>query len=133
MSPNNKPKYPNKTFVVYLSAVTTAMSVALAFMLLDTPYQLLGYFAATSVVTAVAFFLKSFLFTRMQKTSENDAQDMKRKGWKNLILLFSTLVAFIFVPLFLAGYLDPYVWFIFIISLTSGFSIAEILLYLQAR
>lgn len=133
MSSIKETKYPHKRAVVYLSAVTAVMSVALAFMLLETPIMLLGYFATTSIITVAAFALKSLLLTRMLKVSETDAQYTEKTRWKNLILIFFMSIAFLFLPLFLAGFLDPYVWFIFMISLTSGFSIAEILLYLQMR
>lgn len=133
MTSTKKGKYPHNKAVVYLSVVTAVMSVAIAFLLLDTPILLLSYFATTSIITVTAFALKSLLLTRVQKASETDDQYVKNTKWQTLIFVFFMLFAFLILPLFLAGFLDPYVWFIFMIGLTSGFSVAEMLLYLQMR
>jgi len=50
-----------------------------------------------------------------------------------LIVMFSALLAFLLLPLLLAKLLDPYSWFILMISLTSGLSIAEILFHFQTQ
>lgn len=133
MTSTKRAKYPHNKAVAYLSVVTAAMSIVIAFLLLDTPIMLFGYFATTSLVTVMAFALKSLLLTRTQKASETDDQYDKTTKWPTLIFVFFMLFAFLILPLFLAGFLDPYVWFIFMIGLTSGFSIAEMFLYFRMR
>lgn len=133
MDSTKKARYPHKISIVYLSAVTVVLSAALALMLLETPIMLLAYFATTSIITVSTFSLKSFLLTRRLEASETDATYTENTRWKTLILNFLLLIAFLLIPLFLAGLLDPYIWFISMISLTSGLSLAEILLYLQMR
>jgi hypothetical protein len=47
--------------------------------------------------------------------------------------MFSVLLAFLLLPLLLAKVLDPYSWFILMISLMSGLSFAEILFYFHTQ
>lgn len=135
MNPTGRSRYPSRMAAVYLSAVTAVLSVALALMWLDTLMLLLSYLASTSITTAVVFFLKLRLLTaRTREASKNDVQRAENTPRrKKLVFLFFLLIACLFLPMFLAGFLNPYVWFTFMISLTSGLSISEILLYLYMR
>lgn len=49
------------------------------------------------------------------------------------MLIFLVTIVMLASPLLLAKALDPYVWFILMLSLIAGFSIAEILFYLHTR
>lgn len=135
MNPAGNGKYPSNIAQVYLSVVTAVLSIALALMLLKTPMLLLNYFITTFIVTAVTFFFKLHLLViGTREVSETDTQYSKRAPrWKAPILFVLLLIVCIFLPLFLAGFLNPYVWFIFMVSFTSGLSIAEILLYLHMQ
>lgn len=137
MSSNiKKRKYPHRTSRFYLSTITAVLSVILALLLLQDPILLLYYFVSTFLITAIAFRLKIRLFPiRTPKHPENDLFQTEKNAstWRKLILMFFALLAFLFLPLFLVRVLDPYSWFILIISLASGVSIAEVLFYLYAQ
>lgn len=135
-SKSPKGKYPFRMVGVYLSAASIVMSVALALLLLsDSPILLLYYFVLTFLIAVATFVLRiRVLPTGMPKASEKESLETQKKisGWK-ILLIFCMLIVFLIVPLLLAGFLEPYVWFILMVSLTSGLSIAEILFYLSTR
>jgi len=135
MNPTGNRKYPANIAQLYLSVVTAVLSIALALMLLETLMLLLSYFITTFIVTAVTFFIKLHLLAiGTREAPETDTQYPKRTPrWKAPILFFLLLIVCIFLPLFLAGFLNPYVWFIFMVSFTSGLSIAEILLHIYIQ
>lgn len=131
-----KSRYPYPKSRIYLSIIITIMSLILALQLLPTPILILYYFASTLIIAAMIFILKRrILYTKKtgthQRSSNEDSENLI--SWKLLILLFSVMITIMVAPLFLANFLDPYIWFILIISLTSGISISEITLYVYMR
>lgn len=135
----NKRHSPTKARL-YFSAVTAVLSVFLAVLLLysyvEWPLLYLRYFSSTFVITTVAYLLRIRLFKvgegELQKKDPNKIEE-SHAPWKGLIAIFLALLAFLFVPILLATILDPKSWFILIASLTSGMSIAEILLCIRTR
>jgi len=119
-------RYPHKMSAVYFNATTAILSAILAFLILDSPYTwLLLYSICTSIVTVIVFIFKNHLF-QTQDSGEHTST------WKAL-LIFLVFVACLFLPLLLAGILDPYIWFILLVSFTSGFSTSEVIFYLYTR
>lgn len=121
---------------VYLNATTAVVSVVIAFLILGSPYTWLLYYAVfTSIVTAIMFiFKKSLIKTQVPGLSDSgNIRSQKRTfTWKTLPI-FIVLIACLFVPLLLAGFLDPYIWFILLVSFASGVSTSEVILYLHTR
>lgn len=129
-------RYPYDKSRIYLSAVITGLSIVLASMLLfREPVLMLFYFLLTLATTITTFLLKKRfypLLTTEKSEAENQQHEEKQTAWKTLLPALSMLLAFLLVPLFLA-WLLPDIWFILIVSFTSGVSISEILLYIQTR
>jgi len=122
------------------NVVTAVLSVFLAVLLLhfypEWPSLYLGYFISTFVITAAAYLLRIRLSKIGEaELQENDSNKIEERHtpWKGFVSYFFVLLAFLFVPLLLAGVLDSKIWFILIISLTSGISIAEIFFYIRTR
>ena len=140
MSSDLKKRRPYTRTRVCFSAATAVSSVLLAVLILHSyPEWLLlylRYFIFTFIITTVAYLLKLRLFTvevaKLQKRDSYKTEE-NHTSWKPLTLLFLTVLAFLFVPILLAGVLDPKTWFTLIASITSGISIAEILFYFHAR
>jgi len=119
-------RYPHKMSAVYLNATTAILSAILAFLILDSPYTwLLPYLIGTSIVTVIVFMFKNRLL-QIQDSGKHTST------WK-MLLIFLAFVACLFVPILLAGVLDPYIWFILLVSFTSGFSTSEAVFYLYTR
>lgn len=105
--------------------------------LLVEPMWILLYAFLTFVITVVAFLLKRRLYAfiveektegeRPHQTTTNHTR------WKMLLFAFLMLIGFIMVPLFLAGFLSGSMWFILVVSLTTGVSVSEIILYILAH
>lgn len=135
-----KAKYRSRMSGVYLSAIIAVWSGILAFLLLQN-IPLISYYAlSTALITAAVLILKIHFVTRpgLMGTLETPEQDSlqtegKRVSWKVLMLVFCMLLAALFVPLVLAWIVPSDAWFVLIISLTSGVSIAEVLFYLYLR
>ena len=125
---------------VYFSAATAVLSVFLAVQILHSypewPLLYLSYFIFTFIITTVAYLLRLRLSTveaaKLQKRDSYKTEE-SHAPWKALTLLFLTVLAFIFLPVLLAGFLNPKSWFILIAGLTSGISIAEVLFHFHAR
>lgn len=130
-SNTRKGRYPYTRPRVYISAATVVLSVILGVLLLGSkPIFLIYYFICTFLIAAIIFVLNLRLLSiRLPKPSEEKGASQ----WKALILLFCILLAASFVPLLLAKLLSHEVWFVIIISFTSGASIAEIFFYLHTR
>ena len=131
-----KEKYPHRTSRFYLSTLTAVLSIALALLLLQDPILLLYYFASTLLITAITVILRIRLFSiGTPKQPENDLSQTEESHstFGTLIIMFSVLLAFLLLPLLLVRVLDPYSWFILMISLTSGLSLAEILFYFHTQ
>lgn len=131
-----KGQYNHKMSAVYLNAVTAIFATVLAFLILDSPYTwLLYYLLFTSIVTVVAFTFKNYLF-KIQEPKFSGSED-KMSGQSRLtremLLIFLVFAACLFLPIFLAGVLDPYIWFIVLVSFTSGISTSEVIVYLHRR
>ena len=130
-----KSEYPYSKSRIYLSVVLAVLSIVLALPLLPTPVLILYYLASTFVIATIVFILKRrYFYTKKTETHQGAANENseKRISWKLLILLFSGIITIMVFPLFLAG-AHPYAWFILMISLTSGISISEIVLYVYMR
>lgn len=128
-----KSRYPYPTWRVYWSVVLAVLSVILAFLLLHDVFHLTYFFVATSILTVAIYYLKTrFSFQREVGNLEEETP-RDHAPWKMLILYFFMLIAIVFVPLMLSGFLDPYLWFILIISFTSGISVAEVFVYFHTR
>lgn len=130
-SNTKKGRYPHTRPRVYVSAATVVLSVILGVLLLASkPIFLVYYFICTFLIAAIIFVLNLRLYSiRLPKSSEEKGASQ----WKALILLFCILLAAALAPLFLAKLLAHEVWFVLIISFTSGASIAEIFFYLYTR
>lgn len=131
-----KSKYPYPKSRIYLSVIITVLSLILVLQLLQTPALILRYFASTITIATIIFILKRrYFYTKITETNQGVANESleKRISLKLLILVFSVMIAVLTAPLFFAGFLDPYTWFILMVSLTSGISIGEILLYVYMR
>ena len=129
-------EYPYSRNRVFLSVAVALMSILLVLMTLLGDATLMIYYTfATCVVIVITFLLKKRFYSLLtteahQKTTENED---KRTSWKALIATFLMLIGLTMVPLLLAGLLSGPAWFIMITSLTSGVSISEIGLYVQAN
>jgi hypothetical protein len=131
-----KKRYPHKISAVYLNVTTAILSTIIAFLILNSPYTwLLHYLIFTFVVTVIVFAFKIRLF-QIQESGFSDSEEVTSGEhamiWK-MLLVFLMLVGCLFLPVLLAGVLDPYIWFIFIVSFTSGVSVSEIVFYLHTR
>ena len=129
-----KQRYPHSTRRIYWSAILTVLSVLLAFLLLQDAFWLLLYLSNTLVFTAVLYIVKTRII-RMEDEPSNDSDETKptRPFWKSMLLTLLVLLAIAAIPLLLAGFLPPYLWFTLLISFTSGTSISEIIIYLRMR
>ena len=124
---------------ICFSAVTAVLSASRAVLLLHSyvewPLLYLRYFISTLVITAVVYLLRIRLSkigeVELQKKDSNKIEE-RHTRWKGLMTYFA-LLAFLFVPLLLVRVLDPKSWFILIVSLTSGISIAETFFYIRRR
>lgn len=131
-----KEKYSHRTSRFYLSALTAVLTVALAILLLQDPILLLYYFVSTLFITVVTVMLRTRLFsigTRKQPEDKLSQTEESHSTFGILIVMFLALLAFLLLPLLLAKLLDPYSWFILMISLASGLSIAEISFYFRTQ
>ena len=140
LSMSSRPKkrrYPHTSLRVYISAVTSALFVILAVLLLQSNLiYFLYYFICTFLIAATVFLLDiHFLLVRASKPSGEKILPTEKGAsqWKAFLLLFCILLVSLIVPLFLAQVLSPEIWFVLIISFTSGTSIAEIFFYLRTR
>lgn len=127
-------KYPFSVSGVYTSVVITILSLVLVILLLRDIFHLLYYLVSTIVITSAIFILKRNIFyPRLTRLKKDRAKTLEwgRRTWMLLILTFLGLIATLILPLLLAEILGPAVWFILIISFTTGMSVAEILLYLH--
>lgn len=128
--------YPYSKNRVFLSVAVAVLSIILVLTTLLGDATLLIYYAfSTCVVIIITFLLKKRFYSLLtteapQKTTENED---KRTSWKVLIATFLMLIGLTMVPLLLAGLLSGPAWFIMITSFTSGVSISEIGLYVQAN
>jgi len=131
-----KEKYSHKTSRFYLSALTAVLSVALAILLLQDPILVLYYFVSTLFITVTTIMLRIRLFsigTQKQPGDNLSQTEENHSSFGILIVMFLALLAFLLLPLLLAKLLNPYSWFILMISLTSGLSIAEMLFYFHTQ
>jgi hypothetical protein len=140
--------YPFSRGGLYMSIVLAVLSVFLALLLLTPDLILLLYYALiASIITAVVFALKIGLIstyvsrlwnslTRRTAAREQkeEAEENPREGtnWRALFLLLALTLAIVFTPMILTQFLNPYVWFVLLISLTSGISFGDISFYLYA-
>lgn len=139
MNPNTKKRHfrcPYGTSRVYLSLTIAVLSIVLAFSILGHEERnliwLVCYFIFTFVITATTLALKSYLPSiKALNPYEGNCSEPEKSAqrWKALIALFCIFAAFLMLPLLLARVLPPHIWFIGLISLTSGVSIAEVAFY----
>lgn len=113
----------------------TVLSIILALLLLKSLLSFLYYLGFTIVLVAVVLVLKMrFFYMEMPESSEEKLSETESKmqNWKSILILFGVLIISISLPLLLARF-HPEIWFISLISYTSGVSIAEVLLFLITR
>lgn len=114
------------------------LSLILALMMLlnESILMLLYYSFFTIILTVATFLLKiwlyPFLTTEKSETEKNQAEK-DRTPWKAILLVFSILIVLIIVPLLLARFLTGPLWFILILSFTTGVSISEVAIYFHTR
>lgn len=124
-------EYPYGKGRLYMSALTTVVSIMLA-LLLGTQTLWLYYAIFTLPITAFAFIVKVYLSSLRKPGLQEDKTVDDREGgtkWRDLVLVFLIAIACLFVPLFLVNLLEPDVWFAFLLSFTSSLGISEIALY----
>lgn len=133
LNSERKGKNLSKTSGVYLSAITIVFSVVLALLSLDNPIFLAGYLVSTLSIAVITYLLRIYL-SRLRTSEPYDNHAERRPpGWKSFALILLILVAIFVFPLFLAGFVDPYLWFILMISLAAGVSISQIVVYLRGE
>lgn len=130
-------QYPYSKNRVYMSAVIFLLSLVLAVVLLEGDlFLMLYYFISTIILTAATFLLKVRLYpllTEEPAQTQLPEKEEKKTMWKTFLFTLSILIASFLIPLLLAGFLNPVVWFILTISFTSGVSISEMIFYLQTQ
>lgn len=100
----------------------------MAFTMLGNEHVfILYYLLSTSLITIATFLLKVRLYPLISEERLETEQDQTPK--RILILTFCMLIAVLFVPLILAGFLSGASWFTLIVSYASGVSISEIIFY----
>lgn len=133
MNPSTKGRHLSKTLGAYFSAITIVFSTILVLLSFDTPAFLLGYSVSTFIIAGITYLLRTYLSRSRKPESYNDTARKTPPGWKPFALLLLMLIAIFVFPLLLAGFVDPYIWFTFIISLASGVSISQLIVYLQGE
>lgn len=132
-----KKRYPFTKARVYVSALTAVLSAILAVLLLHgSLIQLLYYLICTSLIASAVFMLNvRVFFVKASRSSEerNVPTERRASQWKALLLLFAILLLSMIVPLLLTRVLSPEIWFIVLVGITSGASIAEISFYFHTR
>ncbi len=130
-----KRQYPYSKNRVFLSVIIAALSTFLALtLLLSDLNSVLTYFFSTFIFAAITFFLKKRLYSYLitDDTQVENENEKKSAPWKMLLITFLMLIGFIAIPMLLAGFVTGVIWFIVVTSFTSGVSISEIILYIQA-
>jgi hypothetical protein len=130
-----KRQYPYSKNRVFLSVIIAALSTFLALtLLLSDLNSVLTYFFSTFIFAAITFFLKKRLYSYLitDETQVENENERKSAPWKMLLITFLMLIGFIAIPMLLAGFVTGVIWFIVVTSFTSGVSISEIILYIQA-
>jgi hypothetical protein len=121
---------------VYLSAAIAGLSILLAVALFSNdPILIAYYFLSTAGITIITFLLKRYLYALISVREDLERETEPEEGtpWGTLLLVLVMSVAIFVAPLFLTQVLSATVWFILIVSFTSGVSISEVILYLQTR
>jgi len=129
-------RYPYPEKRVYLSAAIAGLSIILASALLSNQPTLIIYYSLSTITfTVITFLLKKRLYTfiLMDENEENTDKNEEGAPWKAILLVLFMSLALLVAPLLLAGILSGSIWFIMIVSFTSGVSISEIILYLLMR
>ena len=129
-------RYPYSKNRVYLSAAIAGLSMFLAVALfVNEPLLAAYYFLSTTGITIVTFLLKRRLYTLLSARENLEGERETEEGtpWGILLLVLLMSIAIFVAPLFLTQVLSATVWFILIVSFTSGVSISELILYLQTR
>ena len=138
MTPDsNGRSYPYSSNRVLVNVIVAVLSLILALTLLSSDTILLLYYlAASSVFTIITLFLKRYLYRKViaaDSEHESEAENDKRSFWRTLLTTFLLLFAFIAAPLLLAGFLSGEIWFVIMVSFTTGIGISEIILVAQVR
>lgn len=127
-------KYPHGKVRVYWSVAITVSSTILALLVLKSPLLLLSYLIFTLILAAIVLLLKMrFLSMRRPDPSEESTETVSwAQRWGPLLSLFVVMIAFVSLPLLLARF-NPQIWFVSLVSYSSGVSIAEALFFLKTR
>jgi hypothetical protein len=124
--------YPKKR--VYLSAALAGLSIILASALFSNQYILIVYYSVSTITfTVITFLVKKRLYTLILMDKNEEKPDEDGAPWKTMLIILLMSLALFVVPLLLAGIISGLVWFMMIVSFTSGVSISEIVLYLRMR
>lgn len=129
-------RYPYSKNRVYLSTAIAGLSILLAVaFFLNEPLLAVYYSLSTTGITIVTFLLKRRLYALMSAQEDLEREPATEEGtpWGTLLLVLLMSVAIFVAPLLLTQVLSATVWFIVIVSFTSGVSISELILYLQTR
>lgn len=136
MSLNGKTgQYPYSKNRVLLSVIIAALSTFLALtLLLGDIGSMLYYLFFTFILTVLTYLLKKRLYSYLiaDDIEAEDEEGKKQSSWRILSIAFLMLVGSIAIPLLLAGLVSGLIWFIAVTSFTSGVSISEIVMYVQA-
>jgi hypothetical protein len=129
-------RYPASPSRLFLNITTSVLSIIIAFVLLKDYPLLISYYAILTFIIAIAmFWLKlHFHLKRQEPEKERSPNNTERTSpWKSMALLFLIIAGIIMFPLLLTRVLPPQIWFIVIISIASGTSLAEPLFYVYCR
>lgn len=66
---------------------------------------------------------------RHRLETQTGQPETDRTPWGTLIATFLMIIGFFMAPLLLARFLPAEIWFVSMISLTSGVSLSEVILY----
>jgi len=135
---SNEKRYPYSRNRVLINLGIAASSLILALILLSSDViSLLLYLMSTSVFVIVTLLLKRILYPKViaADSGQEDlsGSDKPTPFWKTAIPAFLLLLGFVAAPLLLAGLVPGVIWFITMISFTTGIGVSEIVFYVQSK
>jgi hypothetical protein len=130
--------YPYSRNRVIINLAMAASSLILALILLwSDVISLLLYLMSTSVFVIVTLLLKKILYPKViaadSGQEDSSGSDKPTPFWKTAIPAFLLLLGFVAAPLLLAGLVPGVIWFITMISFTTGIGVSEIVFYVQSK
>jgi len=124
-----------------MNIVAALMSIILILLLLNyiPPLYILYYLVSMPIIAAIVFTLRVYFLkhsrSKTSKRSEETPVELEEgpSNKRMLLLMFLMSILLLISPVLLAKMLDPYVWFVFLVSFITGVSIAEILFYFYPK